>query len=137
MQPKIQRFLEEHASTYDQQTKVLTHFEFYGAHINVAADGGLKIIDWENIGLSDRTHDFTTIYLRAYHYPQWQEEFLFNFRAGLPDAYPFDNVWPVEMVLQSLGNLRRFSETTVKEELAVKEEAVEFFLAVLDRFLIF
>ncbi len=134
---KIEGFLDHFSGLYDAQTKVLTHFEFYGAHINVAADGGLKIIDWENIGLSDRTHDFTAIYLRAFHYPRWQEDFLSNFRAGLPDAYPFDNIWPVELVLQSLGNLRRFSETTVKEELAVKEEAVEFFLAVLDRFLAF
>ena len=129
------RFLEEHASAYDQQEKVLTHFEFYGAHTLVTTEGDLKVIDWENIGLSDRTHDFTTIYLRAYHFPEWQDQFLSNFRAGLPDDYPFEDMFAVESVLQSLGNLRRFNETTLKEELAEKDEAVEFYLSILDRFL--
>ncbi|MEK7611385.1 MAG: phosphotransferase [Patescibacteria group bacterium] len=127
IQPKIQRFLGEHASVYDRQQKVLTHFEFYGAHILSTLEGDLKIIDWENIGLSDPTHDFTTIYLRAYHFPEWQDEFLSIFRAGLPDDFPIDSVWPVELVLQSLGNLRRFAETTLREELAEKDDAVEYF----------
>lgn len=131
----IERFIDSHASIYDRQEKVLTHFEFYGAHLLVTAEGDLKVIDWENIGLSERTHDFTTIYLRAYHFPEWQDDFLYNFRTGLPDGYPFDDLFAVEAVLQSLGNLRFFSETGLGIERAEKEEAIDFFLSVLDRFI--
>lgn len=128
---KVEDFLAHGKTLYDQQAKVLTHFEFYGAHILSTIEGDLKIIDWENIGLSDPTHDFTTIYLRAYHFPEWQDEFLSVFRTGLPDEFPFDSVWPVELVLQSLGNLRRFSETKLESELSEKDDAVEYFLQTL------
>lgn len=125
---KIEGFLETFRLTYDRQEKVLTHFEFYGAHLLMTPQKALKIIDWENVGLSDRTHDLATLWLRAYRCPRWQEGFLSNFRQGCPASFPFEKMFAVEAVLQSLGNIRFFACTKSPLEVKEKDGALSFYL---------
>lgn len=133
---KIAEFLEAFRSAYDRQEKVLTHFEFYGAHLLITPHGALKIIDWENVGLSDRTHDLATLWLRAYRYPKWQERFLSSFRGGCPKDFPFEEMFAVEAVLQALGNIRFFARTRLPWEVKEKDRALSFYLETIKKYVL-
>lgn len=131
---KVGDFLESYRALYDQSEKVLTHFEFYGAHLLVTPQKRIKIIDWENVGLSDRTHDLATLWLRAYHYPRWQDMFLSSFRKDCPEGFPFEKIFAVEAVLQALGNIRFFARTKNPGEVKERSRALDFYLTTVKSF---
>lgn len=126
---KIRKLLEEKRAVFNAHQNVLCHYEFYGTHLLLTSGKKLKIIDWENVGWGNVTHDLTTLYLRTYSHPDWQERLLKSFREKVDPSTPFEDLFEIELLLQSTGNIRHF--LTTREPLEVKERprALNFFLA--------
>jgi len=88
----------------------------------------VKLADWENVGWGNPLRDFTSLWVRSFVHPAWQENFLEGFRKGLKiGSADFEVLFGVEKILQNFGNLTHFDQAVLPEELALKESAMEFF----------
>lgn len=61
----IKKEFKQYAPIYNRAPRVLAHQEPYSCHILKTAKG-LHLIDWENIGWSNPTHDIVALWMRAY-----------------------------------------------------------------------
>lgn len=124
---KIKQLIAEKEELFNRNQVKLCHYEFYGTHLLFTSEGRLKVIDWENVGLSNIAHDLVTIYLRGFTNPKWQSTLIRLYRETVGDSELFDFLFKIEVLFQSLGNIRFFLTTTEPLEIAVKDPALTYF----------
>ena len=124
----VSEFLDRAEPVYNRANRMaITHHEFYGSQI-LSSGETVKLADWENVGWGNPLRDFTSLWIRSFVHPAWQENFLEGFRKGLKiGSADFEVLFGVEKILQNFGNLTHFDQAVLPEELALKESAMEFF----------
>lgn len=125
---QVKIFLNTAEPVYQRANRTaVTHHEFYGSQI-LSSGKSIKLADWENVGWGHPLRDFTSLWIRSFEHPAWQEKFLDNFRKEIRlDPANFEILFGVEKILQSFGNLTHFAQTKLPEELVLKEKAMAFF----------
>lgn len=128
LKDKFNKFLESKREIFDKNQNVITHFEAYAPHI-LKENNNFYIIDWENVGWGNPARDITTLWMRAFEHPEWQKDLIEKFLefSSLEHRKYFEDLFEVEVVLQSISNLGYFRWTQDKDELRIKERALEFF----------
>lgn len=110
--PAIAERFDQARETYDFATAdlsqaVIAHNELYPDHFFLI-NRRLCLIDWENVGLSNRLRDLVSVWQRSFQNPTWQR--------SLRDAIAAEGVlegggmavWRTEILMQSIANLGYF-----------------------------
>ena len=124
---KIKQLIAENEELFNRNQTKLCHYEFYGTHLLLTPDNKLKVIDWENVGLGNIAHDLATIYLRGFTNPKWQSELVRFYGETVGDRAVFNFLFRVEVLFQSLGDIRYFLTTAEPLEVTVKDLALTYF----------
>lgn len=106
--PRISRLIKKefkfHAPIYNKAPQVLAHQEPYSCHI-LKTRNRTRLIDWENIGWSNPTHDVVNIWMRAHQKPDWQKYLYQRFKRYYHHYKKFDELWTIEVLIQSVFNI--------------------------------
>jgi len=121
----IYHFFQKYEKIFNQNQTALTHFEPYPVHF-IKTKESLKIIDWENIGWGNSAHDIAVIWLRAYEKKNWQKILRKKFPLSTPLKNNWEELFKVEIVVQSLANLPYLMGTTDLNEKRVAPKISQF-----------
>jgi len=106
--PGIARLIKKkfrfYAPIYNKAPQVLAHQEPYSCHI-LKTNKDLRLIDWENVGWSNPTHDIVTLWMRANKKPDWQKQLYYRFKKNRHNYKKFDELWTIEVLIQSVFNI--------------------------------
>ena len=100
----IKKEFKKYAPVYNTAPRVLAHQEPYAPHF-LKVKKGFRFLDWENIGWSNPTHDIVTIWMRAHSQPDWQKEFYQQFKKHWRHYKKFDQLWTIDVFIQSVFNV--------------------------------
>lgn len=129
LREKIKKFLNSKRKIFDKNQNVVAHFEPYPSHILKDKENSFYFIDWENVGWASPFRDIVILWIRAFKYPVWQNNLIENFLKFSFSEHKkyFKELFEVEVILQSLCNMNYFKWTKDKDELKVRDKALEFF----------
>lgn len=120
----VDKFLKIREKRFNQSQNILCHFEPYAAHF-IKQKNGFCVIDWENIGWGNIAHDISIIWNRAFLRPIWQKELLSELDKNLKDDN-FKELFEIEILIQSLGNLVFWHYNKNKNELPFRKKYINF-----------
>lgn len=120
----VDKFLKIRKKKFNQTQNILCHFEPYAAHF-IKQKNGFCIIDWENIGWGNIAHDISIVWNRAFLKPDWQRELLSELNKNLKDDN-FKELFEIEILIQSLGNLVFWHYNKNKDELPFRKKYICF-----------
>lgn len=123
---QILLFLKKQGKIFNQNQSALTHFEPYPVHF-IRSKNNMKIIDWENVGWGNGAHDVAIIWLRAWQHQQWQKNLRKNFPLKTPLKNHWEELFKIEIIIQSVANLPYLEGTTDTDEKKIAKEAIYFF----------
>lgn len=135
---KVDQFLQQAQPTFDRfmttrKYSVLGHHEPYPSHLFVL-EGRIGLIDWENVGWTNRVQDLSKIWLRSFDAPKWQQ----RFEDSIRELGYFENggwtVWQTELLLQCIANTGYVMRSHLGTS-EYRERAVEFFAHTIGRIL--
>ena len=100
----IKKEFKRYAPIYNHAPHVLAHQEPYAPHF-LKIKNGFHLIDWENVGWSNPTHDIVVLWMRAYQHPEWQKQLYQRFKRYWHHYKKFDDLWTIEVLIQSVFNV--------------------------------
>lgn len=113
----IKKEFKKRAPIYNHAPHVLAHQEPYAPHF-LRVNHGFRLIDWENIGWSNPTHDIVTLWMRAHQHPDWQKQLYQRFKRYWHHYKKFDDLWKIEVLIQSVFNVISWHFYNDKQDLA-------------------
>jgi thiamine kinase-like enzyme len=128
---KIINFLHEREKIFNQSQLVFTHFEPYASHF-IKKNNGFIIIDWENVGWGNASHDIGVVWLRAYDQKKWRDNLIKNFYRSTFLKKHFWDLFKMELLIQCIANLPYISHTTDPDEQKVRSKIFNFFKSQID-----
>ncbi|MCR9247256.1 MAG: aminoglycoside phosphotransferase family protein [bacterium] len=72
----VQSFFAEALRWTESRDHVLVHGEFLEDNIVVTADGEPHLVDFENLGIGNRDHDFAWFWIHSDRHPEWKRQLL-------------------------------------------------------------
>ena len=78
----------------------------------------MRLIDWENIGWGNPNHDPAVLWMRSSDHPAWQKKLYSKFKKHYWHYKRFDDLWTIEILIQSVFNLISYYFYPDKKDIA-------------------